>query len=328
MTPPVATSPPVSAVSTSRNAMASSLGRSVGSASSRPVAMVPERRAGGDAAGDGAAAPFGGPGSLRGFSFSSSLPRGSLPRGSLVSSSAAAGSARPPRTAAVVAPPPKAQQLFVGFDAPAAAAAAATVAPPASSAPAVAIPAASPFAAVAGTAGPLSPGRREMGPGLLSMALSDLPASTARSLSFSHSLEGMFGALSPSASLAAATGVATEAEAAAVAPAPELEALVARHAVFDSPVVRAAYAAAARAHAGRARKSGEPALAHCLAVAEIVAGLGLPADAVAAALLHDAVSRGLMAAAQLEEHVPRACAEMVSLRGGAGRVRLVRAAEG
>jgi hypothetical protein len=90
-----------------------------------------------------------------------------------------------------------------------------------------------------------------------------------------------------------------------------LNALVPTHPVLDAPVVRAAYAAAARAHAGQARRSGEPVLSHCLATAEILAGLGLPEEAVAAGLLHDVLSDTRLTAAQLEEHVPRSCVELV-----------------
>jgi guanosine-3',5'-bis(diphosphate) 3'-pyrophosphohydrolase len=46
---------------------------------------------------------------------------------------------------------------------------------------------------------------------------------------------------------------------------------------------------AARVHAGQRRESGEPYLAHPLAVARVVADLGLDPRAVAAALLHDVV---------------------------------------
>ena len=46
---------------------------------------------------------------------------------------------------------------------------------------------------------------------------------------------------------------------------------------------------AARAHEGQFRRSGEPYITHPVAVATIVAELGLDAQTVAAALLHDAV---------------------------------------
>ena len=53
--------------------------------------------------------------------------------------------------------------------------------------------------------------------------------------------------------------------------------------------VTRAYQMAARAHAPQRRKSGEPYIVHPLAVARIVADLGLDDVAIAAALLHDAV---------------------------------------
>jgi len=54
------------------------------------------------------------------------------------------------------------------------------------------------------------------------------------------------------------------------------------------PIVRA-YEMAVAAHAGQRRASGEPFVSHPIAVARIVAGLGLDELSVAAALLHDAV---------------------------------------
>jgi GTP pyrophosphokinase len=67
-------------------------------------------------------------------------------------------------------------------------------------------------------------------------------------------------------------------------------------AAFDGPdrdqrvdLVSRAYHLAARAHAGQTRRSGEPYMTHPLAVARIVAGLGLDEVTIAAALLHDAV---------------------------------------
>ena len=53
--------------------------------------------------------------------------------------------------------------------------------------------------------------------------------------------------------------------------------------------VTRAYQAAARAHSSQRRKSGEPYIVHPLAVARIIADLGLDEVSVAAALLHDAV---------------------------------------
>jgi GTP pyrophosphokinase len=69
-------------------------------------------------------------------------------------------------------------------------------------------------------------------------------------------------------------------------------------------IVRAGEAAG-RAHAGQYRRSGEPYITHPVAVAHIVAELGLDAQTVAAALLHDAVEdTGLTLATIGEEFGP------------------------
>jgi GTP pyrophosphokinase len=57
----------------------------------------------------------------------------------------------------------------------------------------------------------------------------------------------------------------------------------------DWSVVRQAFALAEKAHAGQFRLSGEPYVTHALAVALVVANLGLDATSAAAALLHDVV---------------------------------------
>ena len=54
-------------------------------------------------------------------------------------------------------------------------------------------------------------------------------------------------------------------------------------------LVARALETAVRAHAGQRRASGEPYVRHTMAVAEILAGLRLDAEALAAALLHDVV---------------------------------------
>ena len=56
---------------------------------------------------------------------------------------------------------------------------------------------------------------------------------------------------------------------------------------FDLEKVKRAYEYANELHRGQFRQSGEPYISHPLAVAEIVAGLGLDTDSVCAALLHD-----------------------------------------
>ncbi len=57
----------------------------------------------------------------------------------------------------------------------------------------------------------------------------------------------------------------------------------------DLNLLRRAYALAAKAHAGQKRKSGEDYIQHPVAVAGILAELGMDAETLAAALLHDVV---------------------------------------
>ncbi|MFT4052322.1 MAG: bifunctional (p)ppGpp synthetase/guanosine-3',5'-bis(diphosphate) 3'-pyrophosphohydrolase [Microbacterium sp.] len=61
------------------------------------------------------------------------------------------------------------------------------------------------------------------------------------------------------------------------------------HPKADVAIIERAYSVAARAHATQKRQSGEPYITHPLAVAQILADLGLGPRAIAAALLHDTV---------------------------------------
>ena len=61
------------------------------------------------------------------------------------------------------------------------------------------------------------------------------------------------------------------------------------HPKADLALIERAYTAAERAHSGQKRKSGEPYITHPVAVAQILADLGIGAKTVAAALLHDTV---------------------------------------
>jgi GTP pyrophosphokinase len=70
---------------------------------------------------------------------------------------------------------------------------------------------------------------------------------------------------------------------------PALREFTSRHPGEDPDLIVRAGRAAARAHADQFRRSGEPYVTHPIAVAAIVAELGLDAQTVAAALLHDAV---------------------------------------
>ena len=63
----------------------------------------------------------------------------------------------------------------------------------------------------------------------------------------------------------------------------------ANHPKGDFSVIERAYAVAKEKHTGQQRQSGEPYITHPLAVAQILAELGLGPRAIAAALLHDTV---------------------------------------
>ncbi len=71
--------------------------------------------------------------------------------------------------------------------------------------------------------------------------------------------------------------------------APLLSAYRGRHARASTAMISRAYAVAANAHQGQVRNSGEAYISHPLAVAMIVAELGLDDVTISAALLHDAV---------------------------------------
>jgi GTP pyrophosphokinase len=70
---------------------------------------------------------------------------------------------------------------------------------------------------------------------------------------------------------------------------PVIDAFQRRHPGDDTSLIVRAAETATAAHAGQLRRSGEPYIIHPIAVAGIVADLGLDAQTVAAALLHDAV---------------------------------------
>ncbi|MFE6255584.1 RelA/SpoT family protein [Agromyces sp. NPDC057865] len=61
------------------------------------------------------------------------------------------------------------------------------------------------------------------------------------------------------------------------------------HPKADLGLIERAYTVAERAHEGQKRKSGEPYITHPIAVAQILADLGIGPKTVAAALLHDTV---------------------------------------
>ncbi len=84
-------------------------------------------------------------------------------------------------------------------------------------------------------------------------------------------------------------GADGQAEALADLLAPLLAEFVAHRPEDDTSTIVEAGRTALRAHEGQFRRSGEPYITHPVAVADIVAELGLDEQTVAAALLHDAV---------------------------------------
>ena len=68
-----------------------------------------------------------------------------------------------------------------------------------------------------------------------------------------------------------------------------IRSLKSNHPKADVGLVERAFTAAERAHSDQLRKSGEPYISHPVAVAQILADLGIGATTIAAALLHDTV---------------------------------------
>src|ERR1700735_1669924 len=81
---------------------------------------------------------------------------------------------------------------------------------------------------------------------------------------------------------------------------PLLSAFRSRHPRDETGRIIRAYEAAAAAHQGQLRNSGEAYISHPLAVATILAGLGLDDVTIASALLHDAVEDTVVTLADVE----------------------------
>jgi guanosine-3',5'-bis(diphosphate) 3'-pyrophosphohydrolase len=75
--------------------------------------------------------------------------------------------------------------------------------------------------------------------------------------------------------------------------------------------VRAAYFTGAHAHAGQTRKSGEPYITHPVAVAAILADLGMDAETIIAAILHDTLEDTQLARGEIETKFGATVAELV-----------------
>ncbi len=76
-------------------------------------------------------------------------------------------------------------------------------------------------------------------------------------------------------------------------------------------VIRRAYEFSAHAHEGQLRRSGEPYVAHPLAVAEILVALKLDVPAIVAGLMHDTIEDTLRTRAQIEEEFGKDVARLV-----------------
>ena len=75
--------------------------------------------------------------------------------------------------------------------------------------------------------------------------------------------------------------------------------------------VRRAYLAGARAHAGQKRQSGEPYITHPIAVAGILAEIGMDAETIVAAILHDTLEDTPLSRAEIESAFGASVAELV-----------------
>ncbi len=77
------------------------------------------------------------------------------------------------------------------------------------------------------------------------------------------------------------------------------------------PLLRRAWEVGAAAHAGQTRKSGEPYITHPVAVAGVLAELGLDAEALIAAILHDTIEDTPLTREDIAAEFGEAVAELV-----------------
>ncbi|MFE5923056.1 HD domain-containing protein [Streptomyces sp. NPDC056468] len=82
------------------------------------------------------------------------------------------------------------------------------------------------------------------------------------------------------------------------------------HPDADTLPIERAHGEAARWHAGQTRRSGDPLLTHCLAVAAIVADIGMPPLVICAALLHDIVDTPCPPG-RVSEHLGQEVADLI-----------------
>ncbi len=80
---------------------------------------------------------------------------------------------------------------------------------------------------------------------------------------------------------------------------------------FDREMIQRAYEIATEAHIEQKRQSGEPYINHCVAVASILAELRMPAEVVAAGLLHDTVEDTIITLSDIREQFGDVVAHLV-----------------
>ncbi|MEI8222586.1 MAG: bifunctional (p)ppGpp synthetase/guanosine-3',5'-bis(diphosphate) 3'-pyrophosphohydrolase [Actinomycetes bacterium] len=92
---------------------------------------------------------------------------------------------------------------------------------------------------------------------------------------------------------------------------PLAKSLAGHHPGFDSKELERAFLIAEKAHEGQIRKSGEDYITHPVAVAEILADLGMDISTIVAALLHDTVEDTEYSLSQLEADFGKEVAQLV-----------------
>ncbi|MCX6064537.1 MAG: HD domain-containing protein, partial [Chloroflexi bacterium] len=83
------------------------------------------------------------------------------------------------------------------------------------------------------------------------------------------------------------------------------------YSTFDRDLVIRAYEVASEAHSEQKRQSGEPYINHCVAVASILSDMKMPAEVVAAGLLHDTVEDTHITLKELREQFGEIIANLV-----------------
>src|SRR5213076_1743864 len=99
------------------------------------------------------------------------------------------------------------------------------------------------------------------------------------------------------------------------------------HPKADLALLQRAYDVAEAAHAGQKRKSGDPYITHPLAVATVLAGLGMDTTTLVAALLHDTVEDTGYAVESLKADFGEKVAELVDGVTKLDKVKLGTSAE-